>query len=219
MGGRNAVAESGAHALAVQAFDCGVDDELYVRAGNELVQLGRGARADVDAGGGENRAVEVASTAVGDLVVERASLLEQRVEALAILRQRAAAAGHSPPRLVRGRLQQQRERVLGERGPRLSGRESSASELDDGGWPAREEICGSALLEHAELRFAALLEQLGDRLARGALDDVVDRDERAPEPRGEPGAERRLPRAHESDQGEMAVQRVQRSRGQRIRSR
>ena len=60
-------------------------------------------------------------------------------------------------------------------------------------------------LEDAELDFAALLEQLRDRLPGRALELTVEIDEPAPEPRRDLRAERRLARAHEPDERDVPV--------------
>jgi hypothetical protein len=57
------------------------------------------------------------------------------------------------------------------------------------------------------------------RRAALLLHDRVDGDERPAELRREQRPEGRLARAHEADEREMAVERGQSSRGQRIRSR
>ena len=85
------------------------------------------------------------------------------------------------------------------------GTERAAAELDDGDRAARENVERRLLLELAELRLAARLEQLGDGRAGSLLDDRVDRDELPPESLGELRAERRLPRAHEAHERDVTA--------------
>ena len=74
-----------------------------------------------------------------------------------------------------------------------------------------------ALLLHAELRLAALFEELGDGRAEVLLEIAVEVEERPAQPLGDERPDRRLARAHEADEREVLVQRV---RGcQSIRSR
>ncbi len=87
--------------------------------------------------------------------------------------------------------------------------ERATSELDDRRQATGENLDGNAFLERAERLLASLGEELGNRRAGPFLDDRVDRDERPPETLGELGAERRLPGAHESDEREMATERVE----------
>ena len=60
-------------------------------------------------------------------------------------------------------------------------------------------------LEHAKLDLPALLEDLGQRTPRGALELAVEVDEPPAEPLRDLGAERRLARAHEADERDVPV--------------
>ena len=79
--------------------------------------------------------------------------------------------------------------------------------VEDGG--------GDVLLGDPEAGLAVAREQLLDRRAGALLDLVVEVDEGAPQPAGDLPAERRLARAHEAGEREVAVQGV---RGHRMRS-
>ena len=168
--------------------------------------------------GDENCAVEAARASVSGLVQE-APLFEEGVENSAILRKGSAARCDPTPRLIRRRLQVERERAFGERGTRRRLTEPTTTKLDHRGLPAREDLHCSVLLKLAKRRLAVRREELRDARARALFDDLVDRDKPTTEPLGENRTERRLPRAHESDEHEMAAERVQDVRGQRIRSR
>jgi len=60
-------------------------------------------------------------------------------------------------------------------------------------------------LEHAELRFASLLEDLRYRLVQRPLQRQVEIDETAPDAVRDLHSERRLARAHEADQRDVLV--------------
>ena len=115
----------------------------------------------------------------------------------------SAAARDALPGLVGRRLEVHRERVRGERGSRSPRSERSSAELDDAERPAGEDVGGCLLLAPPELRLAVPFEDLRDGLAGPLLDDLVDRDERPAQPLRDERAERRLPRAHETDEGEV----------------
>src|ERR671918_433081 len=116
-------------------------------------------------------------------------------------------------------LQIARVRIRDESDARQLRAERAASELDDRGDSSREGLHRRALLQLAERFLTTLREEIRDRDLTLLLEDRVDRDERPAELRGETGAEGRLPGAHEADERNMAIERVQDSRAQRILSR
>ena len=79
-----------------------------------------------------------------------------------------------------------------------------SAQLDNGRRAESECRDRDLLLQRAKRAFPARLEELGDRDTRARLDEIVDGDERPAEARGQLRAERRLARAHEADEGEMA---------------
>ena len=97
------------------------------------------------------------------------------------------------------------ERRAREALPRRLGQDRAAAERDHGRRPG-ERLCDDLLLDPPELRLAAL-EELRDR-PEAPLDLLVGVDERAPGQPRELAAERRLPRAHEADEGEVLVYRA-----------
>ena len=88
-------------------------------------------------------------------------------------------------------------------------RHRTAAERDHRGLGLGERHADGVRLDLAEPVLAALLEELRDRLAGALLDRVVEVDERPAEPRRELAPERRLARAHEADERDVAVERVQ----------
>ena len=166
-------------------------------------------RRDVNYGGCEHRSVEIARLSVRDLVVQRRTLLEERPELLRIPGERPHARGDALPRLVGRRLEEERERMLGERRPCGVNTEGPAAELDDRERPSGQDVEHRSFLELAEGILAALGEDLGDAQAGTRLDDVVDRDELAAEERRQLRSEGRLPGAHRTRPGR---------RGARVRS-
>ena len=60
-------------------------------------------------------------------------------------------------------------------------------------------------LERAELELPTLLEELRDRLTERPFQLAVDVDEPPAEPFGDLRAQRRLPRAHEADERDVAI--------------
>src|SRR5581483_3414863 len=95
--------------------------------------------------------------------------------------------------------------------------DGAAAEGDHARRAALARVADEARLDLAERRLALLGEEVPDR-ALGPLDLVVDVDEAAAQPLGHDRPQRRLARAHEADQREVAAERVQRH-GAEMRSR
>src|SRR5690242_10813225 len=85
-----------------------------------------------------------------------------------------------------------------------AGLDRSAADGDDARLAPVERRSDELRLELAERSLALRLEQVPDRPFR-TLDLVVDVVERPPQPFGDLAAERRLARAHEADEDEVAV--------------
>src|SRR5205085_3337964 len=83
-----------------------------------------------------------------------------------------------------------------------------------------ERLARERRLGDPELGLAALREERGDRDLRAAFEQPVGVDRPPAEARRDVFGQRRLPRAHEADQREVAVERVQRhAYAQSMRSR
>src|SRR4051812_6869732 len=145
---------------------------------------------------------------VGDLVVETASPLVERVELRLVLCKRAIAATASLPGGLGVDLEEDGERavaqlVLDRR--RLHG---PAAEGDHSRIRQAEGCDRVTLFLQAELGFSAALKEIGNRRAQILLEVPVEIDERTPETIRDLGPERRLAGAHEADEGEVTLQRV-----------
>src|SRR5918996_3355617 len=212
--------ERGPHEVAVELVDARIDHELDVAVvRNEPAEAVAGSRPDVDACCSQDRVLQIARVRIRDAFVQRRALLVEGPELRRVARERPHAGMHAPPSFLRGGLEQDCERMLAESDARQLRAERAASELDDCGDSSREGLHRRALLQLAERVLTTLREEIRDRDLTLLLDDRVDRDERPAELRGETGAEGRLPGAHEADERNVAIERVQDSRAQRILSR
>ncbi len=88
---------------------------------------------------------------------------------------------------------------------RVGGEHGTAAERDHRGLRPVEHRRGNPRLDHPEPRLAVAREELLDRRARLALDLVVEVDEGPIEPTRYLAAERRLARAHEAGEREVAA--------------
>ena len=137
----------------------------------------------------------------------------------------ARAAGSSCARAARRSAGRRRRRSVN--APRIVSRFSgdrhrAAAERDHAGLGVRERDPRPRAPRSGGTPPPALVEQLGDRLARALLDRRVEVEERAAEARRELAAERRLAGAHEPDQDDVPVEGVfgtERGSGQEMRSR
>jgi hypothetical protein len=154
---------------------------------------------------------------VGSRLVELVSLHMERAELLRILGERPPARSDTLPGFIRVRIEEEREAGLRERCTGRLRSERSAAELDHRAGSSPEHVEGGALLELAESGFATFVEELGNGRPGAFLDYRVDGDERATKTFREYWTEGRLPRAHEPDQPDVTVQRVE--DGQEILSR
>ena len=153
---------------------------------------------------------------VGGLLVDRQPREVERVERLLVDRERPPPFARPPPGELRVDLEQHRERPARQGLPRHGGQDGAAAEGDHRGLGGVEHGCGDRLLDRPEPGLAVAREQLLDRGARLPLDLVVEVDEAAVQPAGDLLAERRLSRAHEAGEREVAAQGV---RGHWMRSR
>ena len=158
-------------------------------AGNELAEPLQRSPLDVHAGGGEHDVVGIPGDDVGDLRVQRPSLVVQTAEGRLVLRERAIAALDPLPAGVDVDVEPDRQRVAERVSHGRRGHRAAAEREHD-----------RLLLERAEGRLPLLAEDLGDRLARPVLDEVVGVD--AAEPAGGGG----LARAHEADDRDVLLQ-------------
>ena len=192
------------------------DDLDGAGAGHELLEQLEGADPDIDPGSGEHDPVGVVGMGVGDLFVDRQPREVERVERLLVDRERPPALARALPRGVRVDLEQHRERAP-ERAQAASSAETTAPppRAITAGSGASSAADGDRLLGDPEPGFPVPREQLLDRRARPALDLLVEVDEGPAEPARDLAPLRRLSRAHEAGEREMAVQSV---RGHRMRS-
>ena len=100
--------------------------------------------------------------------------------------------------------------MVGDAPARLPARHRSAAQRDHRGVGGGQRNLHGVLLDPPELVLAALGEELGDRLAGAFFDRRVDVEEGAVETFAELPAERRLARAHETDEDDVAAERVHR---------
>jgi hypothetical protein len=83
--------------------------------------------------------------------------------------------------------------------------DGSASERENVRLGTGEHVGGDVLLDHAEGGLSLLLEGRGDGRSHSTLDLGVEIDERAPKALGYARARRRLARAHEARDREVAA--------------
>ncbi len=93
--------------------------------------------------------------------------------------------------------------------PRLGARRSAAAEGEHERLGRRERDACGVRLDAPELGLAALVEELRDRHSGALLDRPVEVEELPSQPPGELPAERRLARAHEADERDVAIEGVQ----------
>ena len=172
--------------------------------------------ADVDTRGSEHDAVEVGRARICRLLVDRDSLLEAGAERALVGGERPSAPRGALPRGVHVDVDQHGKRARAQALSRLR-REYGPTPERDHGWLRRvEDRCGDGLLEHSERRLTVAGEELGDRDPRASLDLAIEVDKASAEAPCDLRAHRRLARAHEAGEREVAVQGV---RGHRMRSR
>jgi hypothetical protein len=142
---------------------------------------------------------------IGNLDVELPPPLVERTEVGLAPGQRPAARRASLPRRLGVDVEEDAERTLSKGSADRRRLDGAPSESDHRRVRPLQHGKRLALLVPAELALAALLEELGDRLAELLLDCAVDIDEGAAEPHGDGGPERRLPGAHEADQRQVTA--------------
>src|SRR5581483_4466960 len=189
---RESRAERELRVHAVDAGDVRVGDECnWPVARQELAELPERATLDMHARGGEDDVVDVARDDVGDFRVQRTPLLVQPAERRFVLRERAVASAHALPARVDVDVEPHRQRVV----------QGVAHARRRHGAPSeREHDCIRLAL--AERTLAVVAEDLGDRLARRLLDELVRVDDRQADGAGCG----RLPRAHEPDERDVLLQ-------------
>src|SRR5581483_8914760 len=185
-------------------------------AGNKLAEPVEAAALRVHARRGEHRRLRVVRDGVGDLAVERLPVLVEPAEQLLVLGERPRRPSGAAPGEVDVDVDEEDE-LRGERRAGRRARDRTAPECDDGGLRCRERDPHRVLLDPPELLLPALGEERRDRRPRPLLDRGVEVEERTAEPLRELLAERRLPRSHEPDEGDVAPERVQRRQAMRSR--
>ena len=157
----------------------------------------------MNATSGEDRTFGIRGAGVSGIVVERLPLLVQRSECRLVLCERPVAATDAAPRLLSVDFDEDCQRTFSQRRPDLVGSDRAATQRDYRRY--RRAQCLERVLRLAEPEscLTAGLEDPRDGL--DLLDLAVDVDERPPEARRESLAERRLPGAHEADQGDVTV--------------
>src|SRR5207253_666000 len=155
------------------------------------------------------RRIGVVGHRVGDLAVERPPCLVEALKLLLVTCERAAGPARTAPGEIDVDLAEDDE-VVGDPPACLLARHGPAPQRDHGGVGGGQRHPHGVLLDPPELVLAALGEELGDRLAGAFFDRGVEVEERAVEAIAELPAERRLARAHETDEDDVAAERVQR---------
>ena len=155
-----------------------------------------------DPQGGEEDVLDAHGGRIRGLGVHVLPRLVDLAEVTLALRQWPVGAANPLPRRLDADVEVHGERAGAEPLAAERGENGAAAEGDDR-IRAREHLGEHLLLDPPELRLAAL-EQLGDR-AVALLDQPVEVDERTGGQRGDAGADRRLPGAHEPRDGEVAA--------------
>ena len=153
----------------------------------------------------EKKRLHVCAPSLRENVVHLAALVVQPAEPLAVLREWAARVTNPRPGCVDVDRHPGNERGAIESRLRRLGENCATPESDNRRRPCQG-LGHELLLDSAELGLAAL-EELADR-AEALLDLLVGVDERAVGELRELTAERRLPRPHEPDEGEVLVYRA-----------
>src|SRR3954468_16957680 len=193
-------------------------DPHHVRVGNErrravarheLAEPVEAAALPVDTRRGEGRTLGIVRDRVSDLSVQRPALGVETPELALVLSERPTGAAGAPPREIDVDVDQDHE-VLGDALPGLGARDGPAAEREHRRVGACEGEAHGVLLDPPELLLSPLGEELADRLAGALLDRSVEIEEGTFEPLGQLPPERRLARAHEADEDDVAPERVQR---------
>ena len=189
---------------AVQTEHRRVRDHLDLTV-DQLGQSREQPLFDVDPRCCEDDPVHVAGDRVRRLRVERRAALVQRMEARLLLRERPVSPTDAIPGGRRVDLDVNGQRVLAKRAADRLGLDRATAERDHGRPLAGKRLERGLGLELAEVRLAAFAEDLRDRLPQRALELAVEVDEPPPQPLSNLRAERRLARAHETDEREVPV--------------
>ena len=203
---REARAEGELRVHTVNAGDLRVADERGgAGTGDELAEALQGSSRDVHARGSEHDVVCVARGCVCNLRVEQAPLLIEALELAAIPREWTVAASRALPAGLQVDVQPDRDRALGEELPRRGRDDGAAAERDNQRLAAEECLCNRGLLDLPKGRLSMLCEVRRDR-PDAELEARVDVDERPPRTPCSILRERRLPRAHEPDKGDVLLE-------------
>jgi hypothetical protein len=150
------------------------------------------------------------------LFVQRLPLVEQTPELLPVLRKRTTGVADALPCSGYVDVHPEGERARRQQLACAPGKNGPAPQGDHGERRRAENLSRDLFLEAAK-RGLAPLEELGDGTV-APLDLTIEVDERPAAEAGNLLADRRLPRAHEADEGEMSLERPYRG-DQSIRSR
>ncbi len=203
-----AVAERFLGPGAVDAHHRGVRDECdWPVAGDELGEPVERTQLVMHTTGRQDGAVCVTGDGVGDLAVDRATLLIEPPERCLVLGKRTLRAAHALPGEPDVDVDQDGEGVARERVPDRRHGDRAASE---GGDHRFFELQERRVLrfELAKRSLSLLREDLGDRPALRPLDLLVRVDERTTEAPRHFAGDGRLSGAHEPHEREVPVQRV-----------
>ena len=196
---------------------CAVDAH-HVRVGHErgrpvawheLAQPVEPAPLPGDARSRERRRIGVVGHRVGDLAVERPPCLVEALKLLLVTCERAVGPERTAPGEIDVDLAEDDE-VVGDPPACLLARHGPAPQRDHGGVGGGQRHPHGVLLDPPELLLAALGEELRDRLPGTFLDRGVEIEKGPLQAFRELPAERRLARAHEADEDDVAAERVQR---------
>ena len=199
------VAERGLRRSAVDAHHGRVGDKRD-RAGarHQLAEPLERAELVVDAAGGEDHAVDVRRDRIRSATVERPALVVETAERSLVSSERTIARAHALPSVVDVDVEQHAERPRRKGRPNGFGLHGPAAECDYRRLGCREDLTRSGILDRAE----CLLTLLEQRLDVDA-ERLVHVDPVPTEPLRDHRCHRRLPRAHEPNERDVAAERVQ----------
>src|SRR5262249_11170587 len=193
--------------LSVHAVDAGhvwIGDERHGAVSrHEIAEPCERSALDVDTGEGDHDVVGIARGRIGNLGVERQTLVVEPSEPLLVLRERAFRAASPAPRRLASDLDPGREGPAREQFADARVRHRTSTEGDDLGISldyGGERAC----FDLAKARLAVASEGVRNR-ADPTLDLLVEIHELQTEPRRELARARQFARAHEADERDVPV--------------
>jgi hypothetical protein len=176
------------------------------RDGTANVEVRQSTTRDLDLERGEQHIVDAPRGTSGDLVVQGLPLVEERPERFFVPRKRTIASPNALPGHRGVDLDPDRVGTTAQKVARALGKDCSAAKRDHSRLRRGEHLGSELRFDATELRLAPL-EELGDG-SIAAFDLAVEIDEWSPaQPRGFL-TQRRLARAHETDEREVTPERA-----------